>query len=379
MVPTSKTPAMAAQNDVACLPPGSTIGILGGGQLARMLAIAAARLGMRSHIYADEGNLPAEDVAAKLTVGSYTDWNKLAAFARDVDVITYEFENVPVGAVQTLVQSTPVRPGANALEVAQDRRTEKEFIDGLGIPVAPFCSIDPDDFNPTDQSIDGLLPGFLKTRRNGYDGKGQIAVASRDDIATAIAEFTGTPLILEKRIPFAFEVSVLIARGSDGDTAIYDIPRNEHSAGILRRSLVRNHLLDANTQSAANELACKIADELGYIGLLAVELFVCDDNSTTSLLVNEIAPRVHNSGHWTQDACVCDQFENHIRAVCGWPLGPCTRLCDIEMINLIGNDVNQWAHYAGDPNAQIHLYGKREVRAGRKMGHVNRRIQVRVQ
>lgn len=352
------------------LPPGSTIGILGGGQLGRMLAMAAAKLGLKAHIYCDEPNCPAFDVTPLHTVGGYTDLDRLSAFAATVGVVTYEFENVPVEAARHLSGLVPVRPPARALEVAQDRLTEKQFISRLGVPVAPFAQVDGSgDIAAALRRFSG--PGILKTRRLGYDGKGQVGVAPGDDPAAALAAIGDAPAILEKRLSFACEVSVLAVRAGDGTIAFYDSPENTHSGGILRRSVVPSPVGEALADRARG-MARKIAEGLSYVGVLAVELFYMGPQADEPLLVNEIAPRVHNSGHWTMDACPVSQFENHIRAVAGWPLGTTVRHSDAEMVNLIGQDVNAWPEIAAEPGASLHLYGKREPRDGRKMGHVNR-------
>jgi 5-(carboxyamino)imidazole ribonucleotide synthase len=352
------------------LHPGSRIGILGGGQLGRMLAMAAARLGFHCQIYSDIDAPPAAAVSETLTIGDYDDLEALEAFARTVDVVTYEFENVPVTAAVHLAGRRPVSPPPRALAVAQDRLTEKNFISALSIPVAPYVKIDPGAPLPPEAA--DRLPGILKTRRLGYDGKGQIPVATLEDLKTACQQMAGVPLILEKRIDFAFEVSILVTRAANGALAFYDIPRNEHRGGILRRSTVTDGIVSPEIAAEARSIARSIAEALDYVGVLAVELFVKTDGDGPALRVNEIAPRVHNSGHWTMDACATDQFENHIRAIGRWPLGPTTRRTDIEMINLIGNDVDRWAEIAADGAAKLHLYGKDEAREGRKMGHVNR-------
>lgn len=356
------------------LPPGARIGILGGGQLGRMLALAAARLGFVCHIYSDVPDAPAAQVAASLTIGRYDDIEELRQFADTVDVVTYEFENVPVAAAEMLSEIKPVSPPPRALEVAQDRLVEKQFVADLGIPVAPFLSLDsataPQDAAP-------YLPGIIKTRCLGYDGKGQAPVATPLEFDTARTSLGVTPLILEKRIAFAFEVSVLVARAGDGAKVFYDLPRNEHRAGILRRSTATDDTLPAEKAASARKIAAQIADALEYVGVLAVELFVLEADGGDALIVNEIAPRVHNSGHWTMDACAADQFENHIRAICGWPLGATTRYVDIEMVNLIGNEADDWLTLAGEAGTFVHLYGKSEARDGRKMGHVNRVLSTR--
>lgn len=351
------------------LPPGSTIGILGSGQLGRMLALAGARLGLKSHIYADASG-PAFDVAATHTVGGFDDMAALARFGGSVDVVTYEFENVPVAAAEALQKIVAVRPGPRALEVSQDRLIEKQFISALGVPVAPFMPIaSAADIGPAMLELGG--PAILKTRRLGYDGKGQVSVASADRAAGAFDAIGRAPAVLEKRVAFTREVSVLVVRAVDGTLAYYDCPENEHRDGILHRSTVPSPLGAADV-AQAQAIAGRIATALAYVGVLAVELFHFADRKTDRLAVNEIAPRVHNSGHWTMDACAISQFENHMRAVAGWPLGSTARHSDAEMINLIGAEANAWHGLAAEPGAALHLYGKREARDGRKMGHVNR-------
>ncbi|MCL4765312.1 MAG: 5-(carboxyamino)imidazole ribonucleotide synthase [Hyphomicrobiaceae bacterium] len=352
------------------LPPGSTIGVLGGGQLGRMLSMAAAKLGLRTHVYCDEPECPAFDVCAERTVGGYTDLDRLTAFAATVDAVTYEFENVPVDAARHLSAQVPVRPGALALEIAQDRLAEKRFISALGVPVAPFAQVDnAGDLAAALQQF--ASPGILKTRRFGYDGKGQVSLVPGDDPAAALAEISFAPAILEQRLSFTCEVSVLVVRGADGAMDFYDLPQNTHAGGILRRSVVPSPLGPAGLEQA-RAMARRIAEALDYAGVLAVEMFFMGPHGEPPLLVNEIAPRVHNSGHWTMDACGVSQFENHIRAVAGWPLGPTVRHSDAEMVNLIGEDARGWPELAADPGALLHLYGKRQPRNGRKMGHVNR-------
>lgn len=350
------------------LPPGSIIGILGGGQLGRMLAMAAARLGFRSHVYSDHKG-PAFDVASASVVGPFEDLKAIEAFAHSVDVVTYEFENVPLPTARAALRVRPVRPGTKALEVAQERLAEKTFISGLSIPVAPFAAIDSAADLARALEHTGM-PAVLKTRRLGYDGKGQARIGSLGEARAAYETIGGGPVIAEGFVSFAFEVSVLIVRAADGQSAIYDIPRNEHAGGILRRSTVPGGLDEATTQRA-HDIARRIASALDYVGLLAVEMFYVP-GSNQPLVVNEIAPRVHNSGHWTTDACAVGQFENHIRAIAGWPIGVTQRHSNAVMENLIGHDADAWATLAAQPNACLHLYGKREARDGRKMGHVTR-------
>lgn len=353
---------------MTALAPGSTIGILGGGQLGRMLSLAAARLGLKCHVYSDVPG-GACDVAAASTIGPYEDTTRIRAFAETVDVVTYEFENVSLEAAAAAEAVAPVRPGPKALAVAQDRLEEKTFISALGIPVAPFASID---------STSGLEAAFrsvgetgiLKTRRFGYDGKGQVRIRKASDLATAFDTLKQAPCVLEGLVPFAYEVSVLVVRGVSGEIRTYDIPVNTHKDGILDTSTVPSPL-PVGHANRAREIAGAIATALGYVGVLAVEMFYVPD-SPEPLVVNEIAPRVHNSGHWTMDACLVSQFENHIRAIAGWPLGSTARHSGVTMTNLIGHDVDSWPAIAAEANAALHLYGKPEARPGRKMGHVNR-------
>ena len=353
------------------LPPGSTIGILGSGQLARMLVTAASRLGMRCHVFADTPG-PASDVAAQTTIGRYDDPAALEAFARAVDVVTFEFENVPEATAKALAQHVPVRPNAKAFAVAQDRIAEKTFLAKLGIPVAPFAPV-----ASAEQATAALAKlnalAILKTSRLGYDGKGQATLAPGDDAAAAWTSLGAVPAVLEQRLMFRQEISVLAVRARGGATDCYDIPQNTHSAGILRRSIVPAPL-DADVAAAAWEIAETIAAALDYIGLLAVEMFDLGPDAAQGhrLVVNEIAPRVHNSGHWTIDACAVSQFENHIRAVIDWPLGSTARHSDAEMTNLIGAETDAWRELAAEPGLCLHLYGKRDAREGRKMGHATR-------
>ena len=353
------------------LPPGSTIGILGSGQLGRMLALAAARLGLKTHIYCEESG-PAFDVATLTTKAGFNDPVALSAFAGKVDAVTYEFENVAVDTARHLAGLVPVRPGARALEVAQDRLIEKQFIAALGIAVAPFYAIDgPGRLSAALSAL--AAPAILKTRRLGYDGKGQASLAPGDDAAAAWELIGARPAVLERRIGFALELSALVVRSAAGELAFYDCPRNTHESGILRRSVVPSGLPEADLARAC-DIAGTIAAALDYVGVLAVEMFYLgpDGPSADRLMVNEIAPRVHNSGHWTIEACAISQFENHIRAVAGWPLGSAERHSDAEMTNLIGKEALDWPRLAAEPGACLHLYGKREARDGRKMGHVTR-------
>lgn len=362
--------ALVRRGEHGPLPLGSTIGILGGGQLGRMLALAAARLGFKSHVYSDDPDSPAFEVTSRAAHGGYGDLPHLETFASQVDVVTYEFENVPVEAARHLARLVPVRPGARALEVAQDRLVEKQFITDLGIAVAPFAEVSHRrDLMAAMERFEA--PSILKTRRLGYDGKGQVSLARDADAAAAVAALGHRAAIVEQRLAFAFEVSVLVVRGIDGGAVFYDCPENTHRGGILRRSVVPS-ALPAAAEEEARGKAKLIADALDYVGVLAVEMFYMGEGATPALIVNEIAPRVHNSGHWTIDACGCSQFENHIRAVAGWPLGDTRRHVDAEMLNLIGDEVDDWAKLVAEHGVCLHLYGKREAREGRKMGHYTR-------
>ena len=348
------------------LAPGDTIGILGGGQLGRMLSVAASRLGLKTCIFEPSGDCPASHVANFHFKAAYSDADALRRFAESVDVITYEFENIPPEALDLLEPLTPVRPGRKALRVSQDRLVEKAFLSDLGLAVAPFAAVD--DTVDLAEAIGEIgLPAILKMRRLGYDGKGQVRIDRASDAEAALADMAGAPAILEKLIDFSFEASVIAARGAAGDVACFDPGENVHEAGILRTTTVPARLSVAQRTDAVL-LAGQILNKLRYVGVMGVELFVTPDG----LIVNEIAPRVHNSGHWTQAGCAIDQFEQHIRAVAGWPLGDGTRHADVVMENLIGDDMDRLPEILRDPRAALHLYGKAEVRPGRKMGHVNR-------
>ncbi|MCG6902247.1 MAG: 5-(carboxyamino)imidazole ribonucleotide synthase [Rhodobacter sp.] len=350
---------------------GSTIGILGGGQLGRMLSVAASRLGFKTHIFEPGSNPPAGDVAHAVTTAAYDDNASLAAFAQSVDVITYEFENVPTEALDLLESHRPIRPGRRALATSQDRLTEKQFLHSLGLATAPFADINSLDDLHTARNAIGT-PAILKTRQFGYDGKGQIRLDDTTDSAAAFADLNGAPAVLEGFVTFTHEVSVIAARGLDGAVAAFDPGENLHRDGILHTTTVPARLTGSQRTDAIL-LAAKILNALDYVGVLGVELFVTADG----LIVNEIAPRVHNSGHWTQNGCAVDQFEQHIRAITGWPLGDATRHSDVEMENLIGDDIDTVADLAGQPDTAIHLYGKAEPRPGRKMGHFNRILRPR--
>jgi 5-(carboxyamino)imidazole ribonucleotide synthase len=348
------------------LPPGSTIGILGGGQLGRMLALAAARLGLKCHIYAPEADSPAFQVAAAHTIAGYTDFTALESFARAVDAVTYEFENVPGETAAFLAPRVPLAPSARTLQIAQDRVEEKTFVAGLGIAVAPFAAVH-DEASLAAAIKEIGRPAILKTRRFGYDGKGQAKIGGNRSAAAAWAEIGQAPAVLEGLVRFDKEISVIAARGWDGAVAVYDVPENVHENHILRTSTVPA-AISTKLAGAARGVGAKIAAALDYVGVIGIEMFVAGNK----LVVNEIAPRVHNSGHWTMDACLVSQFEQHMRAVAGWPLGNPARHSNAVMTNLLGDEAKAWVKLAAEPAAAVHLYGKAEARRGRKMGHVNR-------
>jgi 5-(carboxyamino)imidazole ribonucleotide synthase len=344
------------------------IGILGGGQLGRMLALAAAKLGFDVHIYTDEADSPAARVAARTHHAAYQDEAALADFASRVDAVTTEFENVPVSTLEALERlGAIVRPGAKAVAVAQDRLSEKTFFNGLGIATAPFEAVySADELHAALAKLGA--PAILKARKLGYDGKGQVRITHPDQAQDAWDALSGQPAILEGLVAFAHEASVLIARGADGAIAVYDLCLNHHQDGILRITRVPAGLPPAAAQ-AAIAAARRIAEAMDYVGLLTLETFIM---ANSAICANEIAPRVHNSGHWTVEACLTSQFEQQIRAVAGWPLGPTRRHANVEMVNLIGDAAADWGRLASDPDLRLTLYGKREIRAGRKMGHVTR-------
>ena len=356
--------------DPTGLAPGAVLGILGGGQLARMLALAAADLGVRAHIFAPEPDSPAYEVAARHTIGAYEDEAALAAFADAVDVVTYEFENVPAATAAFLAARTPLHPGARALAVTQDRLSEKRFVSELGLAVAPFRQVD--SLGELEQAVAALgRPSVLKTRRFGYDGKGQVKITADTDLTQAWEEIGHFPAILEGFVSFAREVSVVAARGTDGSFAAFDVCENEHRDHILALTRVPARI-GAAASIAAIDAARRIGEALAYVGVFAVEFFIVEDAAGEQVVVNEIAPRVHNSGHWTSEGAQTSQFHQHVRAVCGFPLGAATRRGAVTMENLIGDRVHDWRAILAEPNAYLHLYGKREARPGRKMGHVTR-------
>ena len=356
---------------MTALPPGATIGIIGGGQLGRMLAMAAARLSYRTVVLEPQADCPAAQVANRQIVAAYDDTAALDELADGCDVVTYEFENVPVDAARRIAAAVTVSPPPQALEVAQDRVVEKAFLNSIGVATADFAAVDDDAALAAALARFGGS-GVLKTRRMGYDGKGQRVFrdASAADATGAFAGLGGVPLILEALVPFEREISMIAARGRDGTVACYDPAENVHRDGILRSSTVPARIADA-TAAAARAAASAILEDLAYVGVIGVEFFVLADGT---LLANEIAPRVHNSGHWTEAACAVSQFEQHIRAVAGLPLGDPRRHSDCVMENLIGDEVARLAELAAEPDVVLHLYGKTEARPGRKMGHFTRLV-----
>jgi 5-(carboxyamino)imidazole ribonucleotide synthase len=353
------------------LAPGATIGILGSGQLGRMLAMAALKLGLRCHVYAPERDAPAYDAASERTVAAFDDEAALVRFADAVDVVTYEFENVPIGCVEFLERRKPVRPGARALAVTQDRLAEKTFLRNLGLATAPFCAV-PDAAALAPALAEIGRPAVLKTLRLGYDGKGQAMIREGSDLSALHHGLGGGPMILEGFVAFDCEASVVAVRSLEGAVVAYDLCENEHDRHILARTHVPARV-PAAVEAAAKGLAAKAIEALDYIGVLAVELFVVRDAAGGArLLVNELAPRVHNSGHWTIEGAQTSQFEQHVRAIAGWPLGSPARRGRIEMSNLIGDEADEWRDILAQPDVSLHLYGKLETRPGRKMGHVTR-------
>ncbi len=354
------------------LSPGATIGILGGGQLGRMTALAAAPLGYRCHIYCPDADSPAAQVSDRVTVAPYDDTESLAAFARAVDVVTYEFENVPAETARALgEQGVPLHPKPEVLAICQDRLREKDFLRDIGVPTTRYAPAG--DAAELRRAIDTLgRPSVLKSVRLGYDGKGQVGIAQDTDPEAAWAEMAGSIPgavgILEGWVDFELEVSVIVARGLDGATVTYDVGENHHSRHILHETVVPARV-PASVAEETDTLARRIAERIGLVGVMGVEMFVTADHR---VLVNEMAPRPHNSGHWTIDACVASQFEQHVRTVAGLPLGNPERHADAAMANLLGDEVAQWRTAVGEANAKLHLYGKAEVRPGRKMGHVTR-------
>lgn len=348
------------------LPPGSTLGVIGGGQLGRMLCKAAARLGFETVVLTPEADAPASQVAGRTLAAPHDDEAALHDLAAACDVVTYELENLPAAVVQRAV-GDKLRPGVAALQVAADRAEEKAFVRRAGALTADYAVID-----TADDIVSGLdrlgAPALLKTRREGYDGKGQAWVRSAGEARAAFAAISRKPAVLEAKVAFDRELSVIAARDVRGETAFFPLSENRHEDGVLRRTVAPAEV-PPELERAAHDIADRLLHALDYVGVLTVELFALPDGG---LRVNEIAPRVHNSGHWTLDACKTDQFEQHVRAVMGWPLGSTEAIARAEMTNLLGDEAERWRDFAADPDAKLHLYGKREARPGRKMGHVTR-------
>ena len=356
------------------LPPGSTIGILGGGQLGRMTAMAAARLGYRCHVFTPERDSPAAQVCAAATVADYSDRLALSVFARQVQVVTAEFENIPVAALEHVADSVPVRPAPGVFAIAQDRIKEKTFCNASGAPTTPFRAVR--SARDVADAVKALgTPAVLKTARMGYDGKGQVKIGAGGDAQAAWQAMNAREGIVEAWVEFEREISVIVARGTDGAMLAYPAVENRHKHHILDQTIAPAPIAGA-LAAEAERLAKHLALKLDVVGLLAVEMFVCRENGTGNarVLINELAPRPHNSGHWTIDACLTSQFEQCVRAVCGLPLGAVERHADAVMTNLIGRDADGWREILQDPSAKLHLYGKAEARPGRKMGHVTRLV-----
>ncbi|MBI3497816.1 MAG: 5-(carboxyamino)imidazole ribonucleotide synthase [Proteobacteria bacterium] len=341
--------------------------MLGGGQLGRMTALAAARLGYKLHVFSPEPDGPAAQVAHRSTVAAYDDEDALEAFARAVDVVTLEFENLPPAALELIQRIVPVHPSAQVLRVTQDRLEEKTFARRLGIETAPFAGVDSQ--GDLEKAVAMIAPpAILKTRRFGYDGKGQARLERREDAARAWRAIGEAPAILEGFVDFALELSVIVARGQDGAVRAYPAVENRHCHHILATTIAPA-AIPAAAAKEAERIAVALAQGLDVVGLLAVEMFMTPDGR---VLMNEMAPRPHNSGHWTIDACPTSQFEQLVRVAAGLPLGPVEPYTPALMTNLIGHDVDAWPRLVADPTARLHLYGKAEVRPGRKMGHVTR-------
>lgn len=349
------------------LAPGSVIGILGGGQLGRMSAMAAARLGYKVHVFSPEADGPAAQVSWKNTVAAYDDLAALEAFAKSVDVVTFEFENIPAAAAEILARQKPTRPSPRVLHITQERLREKRFLESIGVPVTAFREVKGAAELPAAVAALGT-PSILKSASFGYDGKGQVRIEAGMDLDAAWTRMGGGIAILEGFVDFDCEISVIVARNPQGDVELYEPARNSHKHHILDTSKVPAGIA-GKVAHAAEAIARQIASGIDLIGLLAVEMFVTRDGR---VLVNELAPRPHNSGHWSIDGAITSQFEQHVRAVCGLPLGNPARHSDTVMTNLIGDEVDGWPALLADPDVKLHLYGKAEARPGRKMGHWNR-------
>ncbi|MEZ5934325.1 MAG: 5-(carboxyamino)imidazole ribonucleotide synthase [Alphaproteobacteria bacterium] len=347
------------------LPPNSVIGIVGGGQLGRMIGLAAFRLGYRVHVFTDQADSSAAQITNRVTIAAYDDLDAMRRFAAEVDVVTIEFENLPALGLHAIADDVPVHPSPAVLAICQDRLAEKRFLQNLGVPTAPFAEVsDVDDLTSALAAIGP--PAVLKTRRMGYDGKGQVKIEAGDDPATAWKALGEREAVLEGFITFEREISVITARAADGTKASYVPVENRHENHILAKTLAPAPITD-DLAEAALSLAERIADGLELIGLVAVEMFQTADGR---ILVNELAPRPHNSGHWTIDACMVSQFEQVVRAITGLPLGTPARFADAEMDNLLGDAADNWPELIRRPNARLHLYGKSPIRPGRKHGHI---------
>lgn len=345
--------------------PNSTIGILGGGQLGRMLATAATELGYRTHIFCPDKNSPAFDVASEVTVADYDDKDALRKFLGMIDVVTYEFENIPHTSLELIQDAVPVHPSPDLLKISQNRLREKNFINAHEIPTTNYHRVTSED--ELNRAIERIgLPAILKTSELGYDGKGQVRIETLEDAGTAWEKLGGVESILEAMVDFKMEISVIVARGLNGQQASYTPVQNIHKNHILSKTIAPADISKEKAKTA-QKYALTLARAADLKGLLAVEMFITRKGE---ILINELAPRPHNSGHWTMDACVTGQFEQHIRAICNLPLGGTERLCDAVMHNLIGEDYNQWQDHVKNPHAKLHLYGKADIREGRKMGHV---------
>ncbi len=351
----------------AVIPVGSVIGIVGGGQLGRMAAMAAARLGYHVHIFTPEVDSPAAEVSRYVTVADYTDEVALTAFAKSVSVVSFEFENIPHQSLEILEKYVPVRPSAKILEIARNRLVEKDFINDVGIDTADYEEITTArQIEVVMQEHEMMFPCILKTTEMGYDGKGQVKLTAETNLEEAFASLYTKQAILEAFVPFEMEISVIVARTVDGEIAVYPPVQNIHENHILKETIFPAPISEDTAQEAVR-IAGTLAEEMELVGVLAVEMFVLADGG---LRVNELAPRPHNSGHWTMDAAMTSQFEQQIRAICNLPLGDTSPLCFAKMVNLIGDEAEDWAEYVAQPNARLHLYGKAEIRTGRKMGHV---------
>jgi len=348
------------------------LGIIGGGQLGRMIALSASHLGVKSYVFDPSNNSPAFDIASKIFNYKYDDIEAIKKFSESVDSVVYEFENIPINTAKIVESICPLRPSAKVLEISQDRLIEKEFLSNIAkVKTADFRNC------PTIQDLESALKDFnysaiLKTRRFGYDGKGQIKINNNINPEEVWKTLEGHELILEKFIPFKRELSIILARSEDGKTEIYDCVQNKHKNHILDETIAPAPNLDIKVEEKSKHIALRVAKALKLIGLLAVEMFEMHDGN---IIVNEIAPRPHNSGHWTMDGCVTSQFEQSVRAAIGWPLGSSKRNYDIVMKNLVGNEIELFNSYINEPNYKVYLYGKKEVRDGRKMGHINRIIK----